>query len=701
MRHNTIPKVIALLVVVQMVIITSVFAQKGHIVTTQKAQSGNQTSGNGRDFWFAIPQNYDGLDNTTKAFTAYITSDQNTTAKVTVGGGAVVDVPIEAGKVTIFPIEKSAEVTSSSAVENAKAIHIWSEDADLSTYFLSRNFYTSDGMYVIPTTGWGKEYVVASYRSLYLGVEPKGDLGDDPSEFIVVAHRDSTLVTITPTADIRNPAGTVHTKGIPFTELLNTGECAQYKCVTAKDVEGFDLTGTSVTANHSIGLIGASMCPFIPVECPYCDHILDMVPPVRTWSGTYYTTPFIGRTYGGDSYLVVASQDSQKIYRNGAFHQFIKKAKGSFFSPNIKDASVWTSDAPFMLVQYVNSATYEVPTGEERNLGDPAMVVINPAEQFRNTVTFQTPEVKQDRVVGTRDSMFKSSTEFEHFVNVILPSANVDATTYDGVPISTLANIDRLPISSTGWESIRIKDATPGTHTVVSDTGVGVYIYGYGVDESYAWSGGLGVISPMDSDDSTPDIGVNADKLTATIDVNDEGLNNIDLDGLDNMIYELDPSFIIGEGMKNTYYKLKVVDAAKPAYAAISSYDFAGNKTTTVSKYEPEGLGVDDQSNDRTYVSDQLEKGASLVLAPVSPNPASISENQTIRFTYGHSGLSPISLELYDIAGNRVATVFSSKSHAAGVYEATFNLRKDMAAGTYICRLSTGSMTRSVKLIIR
>src|SRR5207247_6591782 len=118
----------------------------------------------GRDLWFAIPQNADANDHSQKYFNIYVNSPRNTTVNFQVGSGQIIKKPVTAGKVTIFTsptpkipkgdISVSTEITSSGIVEHDKGIHIWSNDADLSVYFLSRVPYTSDGMYVVSTIGW-------------------------------------------------------------------------------------------------------------------------------------------------------------------------------------------------------------------------------------------------------------------------------------------------------------------------------------------------------------------------------------------------------------------------------------------------------------------------------------------------------------------------------------------------------------------
>ncbi|MFI5264838.1 MAG: hypothetical protein ACHQM6_10010, partial [Candidatus Kapaibacterium sp.] len=150
----------------------NLFAQGNiRIVHTQESEHQSDTY-LGRDIWFAIPQNY--LGSAQKYFNVYVNSPRNTTVNFQVTGGPLIKKPVTAGKVAIFktPTPKSpagdfslsTELSTSGIVE-AKGFHVWSDDADIAVYLLSRRDYSSDGMYVIPTTGWGKEYIVGAYES--------------------------------------------------------------------------------------------------------------------------------------------------------------------------------------------------------------------------------------------------------------------------------------------------------------------------------------------------------------------------------------------------------------------------------------------------------------------------------------------------------------------------------------------------------
>ncbi len=570
------------------------FAQGNiRILHTQEHESRGEVPYLGRDLWFAIPLNAEANNNSTKYFQVYVTAYRNTTVNFQISGGAVVKRPVTAGQVTIFKsttgdIPLSTELHSSGALEN-KAVHVWSDNADISVYFLSRVLASTDGMYVIPSTGWGKEYVVGGYSSLLI----PANRGDYPSEFAVVANQNNTTITVIPSTDIRKdgfPNVIDHPKGIPFTQNLNRGECVQYQATGSPQDDSWDVTGTVITSNNPVGVMGGAVCPFIPTSDPYCDYVLDMLQPVRTWSGTYFSAPFAGRKYGGDAFLIVGSKNGQIITRNGGQAATLGSKYSSIYLYDITDPSLWTSDAPFMLVQYVESATHGAPTVASRNLGDPAEVVINPADQFSKKILFQTPQI----------DVASGQTSFTNYVNILLPANHLANTTYDGRPLGGggLPNIalkQIIPIPNTTWEAIRLTYKSgqgEGTHVIASDTGVGVYIYGYGQDDSYAWAGALGTKSVNDPDTIPPVAIAEGPCFCAHIRIYDTGpgqskLSSFIVDSSYNFTFNPDPNFQPGANQDSSYYDICVIDSSIEAYISVSIYDVAGNRTTVISKFAP------------------------------------------------------------------------------------------------------------------
>jgi hypothetical protein len=438
-------------------------------------KSNKPRQSQGRDLWFSMAKNYETQGG--KFYELYVASPAKTTVNVAIGKATSQKFAINAEQVLVFRVPLAWEMIGSNQIEE-KAIHVWSEDADLTGYLLSRNPATTDGMYIIPSIGWGTEYVLASFASYAYYAQY-----DYPSEFVLVANQDNTVVTVIPNADIRqgtSPTEVAYQKNKPFTVTLNKGQSVQFMCVYANgDMENFNLSGSVITSNKPVGVVSGVQCTNIPAENTACDHICDMLPPTRTWANTYYSAPFIKRV-GGDGFLVVAKEDNTTVYRTSASGTRVHCVLGkneTYMRHDIDEASKWHSDKPFMLVQYCNSTDYPTP-GANNQIGDPNMTVINPVEQFAPFVLFQTPSIQ----AGTGP--------FKNYVNLIVHKNAVNNTFVDGVRIGGFWGA--MPIPGTDYIVYRGSDIKPGAHTVSSDSGVGVYIYGYGWYESYAWTGAFG-----------------------------------------------------------------------------------------------------------------------------------------------------------------------------------------------------------------
>jgi hypothetical protein len=556
----------------------SSFAQPARIQHTvvKQAKAGSQAMG--RDLWFTMAKNYDNQGG--KYYELFVTGPKKTTVNIEVVGVSQLKIPIKPFEIAYYFVPLGWEVTTSGVVES-KAIHVWSNDADVTAYLLSRNPATSDGMYIIPSIGWGTEYVVAAYESLYEGF---GTPYDYPSEFSIVANQDYTLCKVVPSVDIRAnglPQTVLHKKGVPFEETLMRGQVVQYMAVLPDNADDYDMTGTVVTSNKPVGIVGASQCPNIPPDWPYCDHVCDMIPPVRTWSNTYCTIPFANRR-GGDTYLCIASKDGQTIYRNGAVHCILNKYE-KYYRPDVSVASTWSSDAPFLLVQYINSTTWQDENGQDNaGIGDPAMVIVNPKEQYTKTVVFNTP-------------LITTGTGFQNYCNVIVDSVALKTTTMDGIPIKSYPNVSEMgQIPYSRFIGFRVRGLGAKGHIIQSDSGTGVYIYGYGSYDSYAWTGNFGTRTVDDPDTIPPVVSPTGSCYCATVGVADNHklppaskLSSITVDTSYNMTVTFDPDFVTGSGIDTSFYSMCVTDPSQDALLVMSIYDISGNKTTVTSTYKP------------------------------------------------------------------------------------------------------------------
>ncbi len=568
-----------------------------HVITKQK----NQPPPLGRDFWFSMMSNYWGEDLGGKYMRIYITSPNNCTAFVE-SEGTVSPQAITAYQITSFKIPEFWEVESSGIVEN-KAIHVYSNTADLCVYDMSHNPYTSDGSLIIPTIGWGTDYVVGAYGSLFEGFGTY--VYDLPSTMVVTADQDNTSVDITPSCDCRqctsgnaggdaNSTIVVYPANGTYNFILNRGQCVQMMPVKASNSDNFDMTGTLVHANQPVGVSGGSVCPNIPADFAYCDHVEDMLPPVRTWAENYYCTNYLqppGETNKDFArYLFISSVPNQTIYRQDCNRGTgvecnISNQFGIYWDEQ-EDAIKFFSAYPFLCVSYLNSATY--PDGVN-GLGDPAETIINPKEQYTKTVVFETP-----LSVG-------NIVPYTNYANVCVAIADVPYTSFDNQPISgyTYKCVDD------SFQIYNIPKIAPGAHTVIQDVkkwpqaqGAGVYIYGYGYDESYAWAGSFGNGTFHSPDTVAPLADTMGACLQAFVHVTDSGLlpdgvdkqsglSDIRIDSLYNMNYLPDPGFVTGSGVDTNGYGIEVTDPTQPAILVIQVLDVAGNVTTITSTYKP------------------------------------------------------------------------------------------------------------------
>jgi hypothetical protein len=621
-----------------MLLTAATFAQGdtsfSHTVT--KTKGGRPLTSN--DLWFAVPQNDE--NQVGKQVQLYVTSNKTTDVYIAITGGTKYKFSVKAFEAASFSIPLGWEVTTSGVIEE-KGIHVWSHDADLTAYMLCRNPGSSDGTNILPLGALGTEYVVGAYHSLYKG--PDSSNYDHPSEFMVIAPYDSTAITIIPSTDIRwntDKNIPLHLKGDTFTVVLHKGECIQYKASPATDAENFDLSGTTITSSKPIGVIGSVQCANVPVSYPYCDFLCEMIPPVSAWGTLYNTIPFFNTNYG-DVFLVIGSRKGQIIKQNAAAFvvndSFNKHyIVGAFGTPG-GHPTHWSSTEPFMLVQYMCSSTYD-PVAN----GNPSMMIHLPTTKYSPTVIFQAPTIPTGQV------------GFSNYANVIVHDSAIASTTFDGQPITQKGSRMNIPFSK--YSGFTVSSLTQGTHVVTSDSGVNVNIYGFGSDDSYAWSGPTHVDAIPSTDAVSPLVTTTGDCKCVTITIDDSlaggsGISVMLSDSLRNMSFTEDPSFISGSGKKTTFYTLCINNRTKDAYGKISIFDMAGNRTTVVTTSKARVSTSTLHSTIRiAYPGANIANYAEYSVTNSTASPLTLSGSDGLRLSKGNTGFSLVSPDLSELA---------------------------------------------------
>ena len=358
--------------------------------------------------------------------------------------------------------------------------------------------YSNDGSLLLPTDAVGTEYWAKSWYNRSDSVELRG---------YVTMVNSSTVdndVTIRPSAQVvaGSQIGTIDA-GEERTFELSPGESinlvasgtelndAQIEGCLA-DPEGNpdesspcpDLTGTHISSDHPITVFGGHQCANVLLGTDRCDHIESLLPPVDTWSTEYVGTKFEPRAAGPvvepDIWRVIASEDNTRIQTDppleGVHDTRLDAGEWMQFAAR-HDFEIVGED-PILLTQYMVGANWPGiprvcnegldafnPTG----IGDPAMTVAVPADQFRDNHIVHTPENYD-----------------ENYLNIIVPvgaDVDVNGETIDAGDWELVGDMNRFEVATV--------EVDAGFHTLTSDVDIGVVAYGYACHVSYAYPGGM------------------------------------------------------------------------------------------------------------------------------------------------------------------------------------------------------------------
>ncbi|TAE25299.1 MAG: T9SS C-terminal target domain-containing protein [Candidatus Kapaibacterium sp.] len=364
-------------------------------------------------------------------------------------------------------------------------------DNDVTVYGLNQALFTSDAFLALPSTSLGQEYVVLSYKSDARGASFNPNDPNEistPSQFAIVATDNGTEVRIEPSAPTLLAQSTA-----PQIVRMNQGDSYLVQA-DPRSRQGFaDLTGSRIRANKPIAVFAGHQRATIPVEergNPFRtrDHLVEQLPSLETWGKSAFVTPFIraqGEIDGNDKFRVLAAYDSTRVFFNGQFVRTL--AAGEHFEENLINPGRITASDQILVAQYKKTSS---PRDGNDFRGDPFMIVIPTVEQYDNSyrvVNVSATDISLPAPTGGQVFEF-------HYVTIVAPNATLDNIRFD----ETLIGRNRFtPIPTSAFSYVNIPTSA-GTHTARADSAFGVYVYGYGVLNSYGYVGGgkLRIIAP-------------------------------------------------------------------------------------------------------------------------------------------------------------------------------------------------------------
>ncbi|MBZ5712108.1 IgGFc-binding protein [Nannocystis pusilla] len=420
----------------------------------------------GCDYYPTVTLQHDDYNSGTKVFAAVVANTADAAAAITITRGAMlIKEEVVAAKsvkaITLPWIPALTKGTGPSAVVSEGAYRLRSDrPVTVYQYNLLYASASNDASLLLPVNAWTGDYVVASYPHFpQLGY---------PGFYAVTAREDGTTVTLAPSATggLVQAGGGVAADGSGVV-VLDAGDVLQV--VTAP---GGDLTGTGISADKPVQVIGGHKCTNVPSNVDACDHLEESMFPVEALAQEYIVVPPgqlpNGTPDHGQVVRFIAAEPNTTLtfVPDQPLANKVLANPGDFVELVSTTARFRVSaDKRFMVAQYM------VGQGGGFGEADPSMLLATATEQYRKDYLFHAPPSWES-----------------NFVDIILK--NGTSVSVDGVPVAA-----PVQIGMTGYSLARVKlDDGPlgdGNHTILGSDRVGIGVYGLQDFGSYWVVGGL------------------------------------------------------------------------------------------------------------------------------------------------------------------------------------------------------------------
>ncbi len=416
----------------------------------------------GCDYYPVVTQQYDPYVGANPYAVAVAnTTDQAATITITRGPNPVVTDMVAAGSVKVFPLPWVAELANGSgpsvlAVDGAYRLRS-TQPVTVYQFNPLNADVTNDASLMLPVNTWTGNYLVAAWQNWdALGL---------PGFYSVTASQDNTTVTLkspkggTPT----QAGGGVDGQGNGVV-VLNEGDVLQL--ITAS---GGEFTGSIVSADKPVQVMGGHECTNVPLEIVACDHLEESMFPIETLAKEYIVVPpvqvpndalekaVIVRIVASEANTTLTFDPDQPV------NKLLANAGDFVEIPPTTAKFVVKADKKILVAEYM--------VGQGANFGtsDPAMLIAVPSAQYRSSY------------------LFYAQTGWQaNYVDIVAPAgANV---TVDGAAVGGF-----VPIGASGFSlaHVKLSNAGDGSHSVIGDQKVGISVSGVVDYGSYWYPGGL------------------------------------------------------------------------------------------------------------------------------------------------------------------------------------------------------------------
>lgn len=424
----------------------------------------------GKEFWVTFMSNLGSEALEESELRLYLSAARPTTVSITytVDGRtrqvplSTANTPVEVDIRSLFNVNAELDDVFGPNEISRKSFFVSAAD-EITLYGVNIRSKSADAFLSLPVDVLTGRYIVLAY--------PNGLTGntnyDTPSQFAVVATQDNTIIRVTapPATSINGRA-----EGSTFTVTLNRGQVFFAQARIGFDVEQ-DVSGTELLADKPVAVFSGNKRTSIPTNVGnYRDHLVEQLPPLDAWGRGALVTPFFKVSPQSKFSAVVrvlAAFPGTDVSVAGAIgNQNFTLGPGASIELPLLEAMSIKATLPILVAQYEHSV------GEDDLVGDPFMMLSVPTEQFDTAYAFQ--------------SIQHSEFTNNHYINVVIPAAAQGSLLLDNNPITS--TFRPVPGSSYVYGQIKVQG---GSHYIRADSAFGLYVYGYGVANSYGYPGGM------------------------------------------------------------------------------------------------------------------------------------------------------------------------------------------------------------------
>ncbi len=422
----------------------------------------------GCDYYPTVLQQHDSYNGNPHQYAVAVSNTSDKVAKVTITRGAnmVIQQDVAANSVQIFPLPWVNELTKGqgpSVIVPDGAYRLRSDNpVTVYQYNPIAATTTNDASVLLPVNTWTGNYLVAAWPYWNVGY---------PGFYAVVAQKDGTKVTLTPSATGKNvKAGAGVAADGTGVVMLNEGDVLEVMNSSG------DLTGTIITADKPVQVFGGHECTNVPLNVTACDHLEESMFPIETLAKEYLVVPPVqvpmDTKEKAQVVRVIASEANTTLVftPDQPVAKVLVNAGDYVEIPSTTAKFLVTSDKKILVSQYM--------VGQDGGFGtsDPAMLIaVNPL-QWRKTYLVHAPTTW---IANYADLMAKTGTN----------------VTVDGVAVG---NWQAIGATGYSYTHVKLSNAGNGNHSIVADGGVGVGVYGVQSYGSYWYPGGLDLdVIPM------------------------------------------------------------------------------------------------------------------------------------------------------------------------------------------------------------